>query len=165
MFEYAINLVLRRKFRTVLTSLGIMIAVMLMTFILFGMTDLKTVLLSEIVTRFNPQDLYVSGQDNMSFGGMAMAPSKDEKKKESKILTEEIKKEVEGIEGVVSVEPLLFIDGLEIYLEDDPIAYPMKMIAASDLEGTHHIFKEFYGEKEELGENEMFVSKYVVSFF
>ncbi len=165
MFEYAISLVLRRKFRTVLTSLGIMIAVMLMTFILFGMTDLKTVLLSEITTRFNPQDLYISGQDNMSFGGMAMAPSKDEKKKESKILTEDIKQEIEEIEGVTSVEPLLFIDGLEIYLENDPVAYPIKMIAASDLKGSHHIFKEFYGEKEELGMYEMYVSKYVVSFF
>jgi len=76
MFKYAINLVLRRKFRTALTSLGIMLAVMLMSFILFGMTDLKNVMLSEIETRFNPLDLYVSGQDNMSFGGMAVAPTK-----------------------------------------------------------------------------------------
>ena len=96
MFKYALNLVLRRKFRTFLTSLGITIAVMLMTFILFGMTDLKSALMSELVTRFNPQDLYVSGRDNMSFGGMAVAPTKDGNTKEEVILTEEIKNEIES---------------------------------------------------------------------
>lgn len=165
MFKYAIELVFRRKFRTILASLGIMIAVMLMTFILFGMTDLKNVLLSEIVTRFNPQDLYISGQDNMSFGGMAVAPSKDTKKKESQILTEKVKEDVASIDGVISVEPLFFVNGLEVYLEGDDIPYPSKMIASSDFEGTHHIFKEFYGEKESLDMYEMYVSKFVVNFF
>jgi len=49
MFNYALNLILRRKLRTFLTSLGIMIAVMLMTFILFGMTDLQ----NAVVAQFN----------------------------------------------------------------------------------------------------------------
>jgi len=43
MFKYALDLITRRKLRTMLTSLGITIAVMLMTFILFGMTDLQRV--------------------------------------------------------------------------------------------------------------------------
>lgn len=165
MFKYAINLVLKRKFRTALTSLGIMLAVMLMSFILFGMTDLKNVMLSEIESRFNPLDLYVSGQDNMSFGGMAVAPTKDGVTKEETVLTDEIKEKILRIDGVESVEPLLIINGLDMYLEDDDTPYPMKLIAASDLPGNHHIFKNFYGEKETLDSYEMFVSKYVVSFF
>jgi len=165
MFKYAINLVLRRKFRTVLTSLGIMLAVMLMSFILFGMTDLRNVMLSEIQARFHPLDLYVSGQDNMSFGGMAVAPTKDGVKKEETVLTDEIKEEIQKIDGVESVEPLLFINGLEMFLEGDDTPYPMKLIASSDLSGNHHIFKTFYGERDTLGSYEMFVSKYVVSFF
>ncbi len=165
MFKYALNLVLRRKFRTFLTSLGITIAVMLMTFILFGMTDLKSALMSELVTRFNPQDLYVSGRDNMSFGGMAVAPTKDGNTKEEVILTEEIKNEIRDIEGVESIQPLLFVNGLDIFLEGDETPYPIKTVAASDLPGTHHVYKNFYGEKDVLGENEMFVSDFVVSFF
>ena len=47
MFKYALKIISRRKLRTFLTSLGIMIAVMLMTFILFGMSDLKTAVVSE----------------------------------------------------------------------------------------------------------------------
>ena len=165
MFKYAINLVLRRKFRTVLTSLGIMLAVMLMSFILFGMTDLRRLMLSEIETRFNPQDLYVSGQDNMSFGGMAVAPTKDGEQKEETVLTEDIKRRIQKIDGVQSVEPLLFINGLDMFLEGDETPYPMKLIAASDLPGNHHLFKNFYGEKDTLGSYEMFVSNFVVSFF
>lgn len=165
MFKYAINLVLRRKFRTFLTSLGIMIAVMLMTFILFGMTDLKTSLMSELVSRFNPQDLYVSGMDNMSFGGMAVAPTKDGNTKEEVTLTEDITKEIAAIEGVNSIQPLLFVNGLDIYLEGDDTAYPIKIISSSDIPGTHHMYNEFFGEKEIMEKNEMFVSDFVVSFF
>ncbi|MDX9739051.1 MAG: FtsX-like permease family protein [Candidatus Dojkabacteria bacterium] len=165
MFKYALNLVLRRKLRTVLTSLGIMIAVMLMSFILFGMTDLKSALLSELTTRFKPQELYVSGQDSMSFGGMVNAPTKEGKVKEERILTNELREEIEGIDGVISVEPLLFVNGLELFLEGDDIPYPSKVVAASDLPGTHHMYKEFYGKKEILESNDIFVSKFVVSFF
>ena len=165
MFKYALNLVLRRKLRTVLTSLGIMIAVMLMSFILFGMTDLKVALLSELTTRFKPQELYVSGQDSMSFGGMVNAPTKEGKVKEAKILTDEFREEIADIDGVISVEPLLFVNGLELFLEGDDVAYPSKVVAASDLPGTHHMYKDFYGEKEVLDNDDIFVSKFVVSFF
>ncbi len=165
MFKYALNLVLRRKLRTVLTSLGIMIAVMLMSFILFGMTDLKSALLSELTTRFKPQELYVSGQDSMSFGGMVNAPTKEGNKKEPKILTDDFKKQIEDIDGVISVEPLLIINGLELYLESDDVPYPSKIVASSDLPGSNHMYKDFYGEKEILDDYDIFVSKFVVSFY
>ena len=165
MFKYALDLIFRRKLRTFLTSLGITIAVMLMTFILFGMTDLKSAILSEFTTRFNPLDLYVSGKDNMSFGGFAQAPTKSSDTKEEKILTGEILSQISDIDGVVEVEPLLSINGLDMYLEGDKTPYPLKIIAGSDLPGTHRIFKSFYGEKENLDTGEIFVSDYVVSFF
>ena len=58
-----------------------MIAVMLMTSILFGMTDLQKAILTQFSSVFKPTDLYVSSQDFM-FGGMMSAPTKDEQKKE-----------------------------------------------------------------------------------
>lgn len=165
MFKYALDLIFRRKLRTFLTSLGITIAVMLMTFILFGMTDLKSAILSEFTTRFNPLDLYVSGKDNMSFGGFAQAPTKSSDTKEEKILTGEILSQISDIDGVVEVEPLLSINGLDMYLEGDKTPYPLKIIAGSDLPGTHRIFKSLYGEKENLDTGEIFVSDFVASFF
>lgn len=165
MFKYAINLVLRRKFRTALTSLGIMLAVMLMSFIIFGMTDLKNALLSELETRFSPLDLYVSGRDNMSFGSMAVAPKKEGIKKEEKILTNDIVSQIKRIDGVERVEPLLIINGLDLFLEGDDTPYPTKIISSSDLPGTHHIFKSLYGNKKKLDNYEIYVSKFVLSFF
>ena len=95
MFKYALSLILRRKLRTMLTSLGIMIAVMLMTFILFGMTDLQRAVLTQFSSVFKPTDLYVSSQDLM-FGGMLSAPTKqEEEKKEPVIVNERVKKEIE----------------------------------------------------------------------
>ncbi|MHC1716850.1 MAG: ABC transporter permease [Candidatus Dojkabacteria bacterium] len=165
MFKYALDLIFRRKLRTFLTSLGITIAVMLMTFILFGMTDLKTAILSEFSSRFNPQDLYVSGKDNMSFGGLATAPTKNVEKKEEKILNSKVSDQIKAIDGVLEVEPLLSIDGLDLYLEGDTTPYPLKMIAAMDLPGTHRIYKSFYGENDKLEDGEVFVSDFVASFY
>lgn len=165
MFKYALDLIFRRKLRTFLTSLGITIAVMLMTFILFGMTDLKTAILSEFTTRFNAQDLYVSGKDNMSFGGMAVAPTKSTEEKEEKILNQDLTDQIKKIDGVISADPILSIDGLDLYLEDDTTPYPLKMIAGADLKGTNRMYKSFYGDDDTLGDNEVFVSDFVVSFF
>lgn len=165
MFNYALSLVFRRKFRTFLTSLGIMIAVMLMSFILFGMTDLKTALLSEINDRFNPLDLYVSGRNNMQFGSLGSAPTKASVKKEDVVLTGDIKKKIESTKGVESVQPLFVVNGLELFLDGDNTPYPSKVITSSDIPATDKMYKSFYGNKSTLGNGEMFVSNYVVSFF
>ena len=78
MFRYALDLITRRKLRTLLTSLGITIAVMLMTFILFGMQDLQRAILTQFSTIFKPTDLYVSSQDMMGYASMVSAPTKDD---------------------------------------------------------------------------------------
>lgn len=165
MFSYALSLVFRRKLRTFLTSLGIVIAVMLMSFILFGMTDLKTALLSEINDSFSPQDLYVSGQNNMSFGFMGTPPTKDATKKEEVILTDDIKDKISSVDGVELVEPLFVINSLEIFLDGDDTPYPTKTLISSDMPATNKMFKSFYGKEGSLDKGEMFVSDYVVSFF
>ena len=92
MFKYAIDLVTRRKLRTMLTSLGITIAVMLMTFILFGMTDLQRAVLTQFSSVFKPTDLYVSAQEVMGLGASQSAPTKDtQEQKEEIIINDEIK--------------------------------------------------------------------------
>jgi putative ABC transport system permease protein len=165
MFKYAFQLVIRRKLRTFLTSLGIMIAVMLMTFILFGMSDLKTAVINEFSSRFTPQDLYVSGRSRFMFAGMATAPSKDDSTKEDVILTDEIKEEIQRIEGVDSVEPIFSISNVNMFLENDDTPYPLNFVGGSDLPGNHHMYSGFWGEDDLLEDGEIFVSDFVVSFF
>ena len=165
MFKYALKIISRRKLRTFLTSLGIMIAVMLMTFILFGMSDLKTAVVSEFSSRFSPEDLYVSGRSVLMFGGMTTAPSKNDSAKEDIIVSNEVKEKIENINGVVSVEPVFTINNIDIYLDGDITPYPIKMIGGSDLPGSDKKYNGFFGEDEVLDDGEIFVSDYVVSFF
>jgi putative ABC transport system permease protein len=165
MFKYALRLVSRRKLRTFLTSLGIMIAVMLMTFILFGMTDLKGAIVGEFSTRFAPEDLYVSGKEMSMFGAMRMAPSKSDEKQEEVVLTDEILQEIEEIEGVASVDPSFTISNMKVYLEGDEAPYPSNFIKGSDLPGDHYTYNGFYGLDPELKNGEIFVSDFVTTFF
>lgn len=165
MFKYALNLVLRRKLRTFLTSLGIMIAVMLMTFILFGMTDLQTAIISQFSTQFKPTELYVSSQD-MMFGGMMSAPTKEaEEEKEEVILNDDIKKKIEDLDGVKSMGEIFIINGVEMTLDGDGTAYPLTILEGSDLNGDHHVFKSLIGSDTVLNEGEMYVSDFVPSFY
>lgn len=164
MFRYALSLILRRKLRTMLTSLGIMIAVMLMTFILFGMTDLQRAVLTQFSSVFKPTDLYVSSQDFM-FGGMMSAPTKEVEKKEPVIVNEKVKKEIESLDGVDSIDSMFILNGLEIYLEGDSIPYPTQILQAMSIPGDDPTFVSFDGENPILQENGIFVSDFVVSFF
>jgi putative ABC transport system permease protein len=165
MFKYALKLVSRRKLRTLLTSLGIMIAVMLMTFILFGMSDLQTAVVNEFSARFAPEDLYVSGRDMFMFGGMRNAPTKEENVQEDIVLTGDLKGEITDLDGVVSVYPVFTISNVEIFLEGDDTPYPFNLVGGSDLPGSHHMYNSFYGDDPVLEEGEVFVSDFVVSFF
>lgn len=165
MFKYALKLVLNRKLRTFLTSLGIMIAVMLMTFILFGMSDLKTAVVGEFSNRFKPEDLYVSGKNVMMFAGMNTAPSKEDSEKEEKILDSDMLNSITNINGVISADPIFSLSSIEIYLEGDSTPYPNGFIGGADLPGSHHIYNGFYGEDDVLGDGEVFVSDFVTSFF
>lgn len=164
MFKYALDLISRRKLRTILTSLGITIAVMLMTFILFGMTDLQRAILTQFSSVFKPTDLYVSSQD-MMFGGMLSAPTKEVEKKEPIIVDERVKTEIENLDGVKLVDSMFVLNGLEIYLEGDSIPYPTQILQAMSVPGDDSTFGSFDGENPVLEENGIFISDFVVSFF
>jgi len=165
MFKYALDLVFRRKLRTFLTSLGITIAVMLMAFILFGMSDLRTAIANEFSSRFSPEDLYVSSTDMFMFGSMRNAPSKEDSNGETIVLTDTVLEEIKDLDGIVSVDPTFFISNLEIFLEGDDTPYPFGLVGGSNIPGTHHAFNGFFGERDTLSDGEIFVSDFVVSFF
>ena len=165
MFKYAVSLIFRRKLRTLLTSLGIMIAVMLMTFILFGMTDLENAILTQFSSVFKPTDLYVSSRDFTMFGRMTAAPTKERQEKEEIIINDELKGEIEEVEGVIEVHSMFMISGFEVYLDGDETPYPANFIQSTNLPGDDEMFGAFIGENLKLSEKGVFVSTYVPSFF
>jgi putative ABC transport system permease protein len=166
MFKYAVDLVTRRKLRTMLTSLGITIAVMLMTFILFGMTDLEGAILTQFNAVFKPTDLYVSSQEVRGFGASSSAPTKDSQEdKEEVIVNADVKAEIEEIDGVVDVYPMFILTGFEVYLEGDDVVYPSSFVQAMDIAGDDEMFGSFIGDEVVLEDTGIFVSDYVPSYF
>ena len=133
MFKYAVSLISRRKLRTFLTSLGIMIAVMLMTFILFGMTDLQDAVLTQFNSVFKPTDLYVSNS-SFAMGGVSSAPRKEDVQNEEKVVIDNnVVESIKSIEGVEEIHRIFAVTGFDVYLEGDDIPYPRSLIQAVDL--------------------------------
>lgn len=165
MFKYALNLVLRRKLRTLLTSLGIMIAVILMSFILFGMTDLQNAIVTQFSNQFKPTDLYVSSQDLMGSFAFVSAPSKEDEQTEPVILSGDVRNQISQLDGVTDTVPVFIINGVEVYLEGDPIKYPTTFIESASSDANADMYQSYIGQDTVLDMGEMFVSNFVPEFF
>ena len=165
MFKYAVSLISRRKLRTFLTSLGIMIAVMLMTFILFGMTDLQDAVLTQFNSVFKPTDLYVSNS-SFTMDGVSSAPRKEDVQNEEKVVIDDnVVESIKSIEGIEEIHRIFAVAGFDVYLQGDDIPYPRSLIQAVDLSADNELFVNFTGDDPVLKENGIFVSNYVTSFF
>jgi ABC-type antimicrobial peptide transport system permease subunit len=168
MFKYALDLVFRRKLRTFLTSLGILIAVVLMSFILFGMSDLESLIVGQFSKQFKPNELYVGTQNfTAMMGSMATAPSKDQEVEDKvEVITEDIFNDVKNVDGVERVEPMIVINGVDLYLEGDDVAYPVAYPAGTNFKGDSHIYKELLsGDDLILDKGEVYVSSFVAEFY
>lgn len=129
------------------------------------MTDLQRAILTQFSSVFKPTDLYVSSTDFMAFGNMNSAPSKKVQQKEKVIINEDIKNQIEGLEGVKGINSIFVLNGFEMYLEGDQTPYPSGMIQAFDIPGTDEAFGSFIGTNPNLELNGIFVSDFVTSFF
>jgi ABC-type antimicrobial peptide transport system permease subunit len=169
MIKYAVDLVTRRKLRTFLTSLGILIAVMLMSFILFGMSDLETLIINQFTSQFKPNELTVSTRDYFGMaGGAFSAPSKEDVKNEDEevVIDQNVLETIKEYDGVEKVYPMVMINGFDIYLEGDDIAYPMGFPRAVDIPGDHSMYGGLIaGDDLELDDNEVYVSTFVSEFY
>lgn len=168
MFKYALDLVSRRKLRTFLTSLGILISVLLMSFILFGMSDLENLIVNQFTSQFKPNELSVSTQNylGMARGGAFSAPSKEDVDQEEKIITNETIEMIQAYDGVTNVYPMLSLMGFDIYLKGDEVPYPQGFPTASNIPGDHSTYGELLeGNDLVLNGNEVYVSSFVPQFY
>jgi len=167
MFKYSLDLVFRRKLRTFLTSLGIVIAVILMSFILFGMSDLESLIVGQFTEQFKPNELTVVTTDMIGMmGGALSAPTKEEVEQEEVILNSEAIEKIESIDGIETVNRMVRISGLDIYLEDDDVAYPRGFPMATDMSGDHSMIGGLLeGDDLFLDGDEVYVSDFISQFY
>lgn len=163
MFKYAISLVARRKLRTVLTSLGITIAVILLSLIIFGMQDLRTLLVSAIQDQFKSNEIFIT---NSSGSGAFTTPSNEETKPaETTLITQAVIDKISKIDGVNSAVPVTVVNNLEIKLDGKDKAYAPSFISGWDIEGGDSYFVEFWGDKSKPTGDKIFVSKAIADFY
>lgn len=148
MFKYALDLVLRRKLRTFLTSLGITIAVFLISFILFGMQDLQSLLVNQFNNILKPNQVIVSkgGAMNM-FTGMGETTFDDEA---IKIVTmnDNVITELNNLDYVEEISKMTVLMGLDMRLKDKDVAYSQAIMAGWDVKYDNSYFSDFYSNEE-----------------
>jgi putative ABC transport system permease protein len=163
MIKYAISLVARRKLRTFLTSLGITIAVILLSLIIFGMQDLRTLLVSAIQTQFKSNEIYIT---NSGGAGAFTPPSNEETDvNETTLITQDVVNKIKKIDGVTSAEPATIVNNLEIKLDGKDKAYSPAFISGWDISGDDTYFINFWGDKSKPNENNIFISKAIADFY
>jgi putative ABC transport system permease protein len=163
MIKYAISLVARRKLRTILTSLGITIAVILLSLIIFGMQDLRTLLVSAIQTQFKSNEIFITNSSGPGAFNPPSAESTDVN--ETTLITQEVVDNIAKIDGVTDIVPVTVVNNLEIKLDGQDKAYAPAFISGWDLTGDDSYFVDFWGDKSKPTGDNIFVSKFVADFY
>ena len=166
MLKYSLNLVFRSKLRTFLTSLGITIAVVLLSLIIFGMNGFKDVITNEFTSRFKPNEIIVSSTNFLSIvAPMGDVEGEEEEVKEPELMTSTLVKEIQDDTRVSKVVPAIMINGMQLRLDGNDKAFSPSFPFGWDVAGDSNYFTGFDGEKTVLDSGEAFVSEDVVSFF
>ncbi len=163
MIKYAISLVARRKLRTILTSLGITIAVILLSLIIFGMQDLRTLLVSAIQTQFKSNEIFITNSSGPGAFNPPSAESTDVN--ETTLITQEVVDNIAKIDGVMDIVPVTVVNNLEIKLDGQDKAYAPAFISGWNLTGDDSYFVNFWGDKTKPTGDDIFVSKFVADFY
>jgi len=161
MIRYALSLVTRRKLRTILTSLGITIAVILLSLIIFGMQDLRRLLVDAIQTQFKSNEIYISN----SSGPGSIAPPSSEDTGEADLITQAVVDDIATFDGVNTVIPATIVNNLEIIVEGKEKAYNPAFISGWDIEGTDSYFTDFWGDTNKPSGDKVFISKAVADYY
>lgn len=166
MFKYALNLLLRHKLRTFLTSLGITISVVLLSYIIFGMRDLQNLFINEFSSRFTPNEVIVSrsGLTPGAIIGTGQAEG-DEASEEPKLLSKAAAEDIESLDYVINSYESLLITSMQVSLEGENKVFGQSFIMARELRGDATYFTDFVGVEEEVSKGKVFVSRIVSDFF
>jgi putative ABC transport system permease protein len=164
MFKYALQIVLRRKLRTFLTSLGVTISVVLLSFIIFGMQGLDNMLTSEFSSRFRPNEMFLTKQNFSSlFFASEIAP--EEEKVETRIMDDDFFEELRDLEGVESARGFLAIMNMQIQLEGYDQKLENAIMSGVDINSEDPLLVNFLTGATELESGFVYLSKDVADFY
>ncbi len=168
--KYALNLVFRRKLRTLLTSLGITISVILLSFIIFGMKGLENALINEFTSRFDPNEITVFNDSRINAFASGMS-QEDGRKKEKKyeVMNEEVVELIKNTQKAESVQPIIMIMTFDIYIDgiDDP--YLDNNVVGMDSKGDDNFFVEYtkvsIDSDKYLDSENVYISKMLLDYY
>lgn len=164
MFKYALSLVLRRKLRTFLTSLGIAISVILLSSIIFGMQGLQNVIVGEFSSRFKPNQLIVTNVDFASFASF-LGPQETSEKKEVKFITPEVVEDIKNDSRVKKVDAQVNLLGYDIVLVDNNKTFSAQAIFGVETLKDVSYVVELFSDKTEAADNEVYIGTIVAKSF
>jgi putative ABC transport system permease protein len=159
MFQYALHLVFRRKLRTFLTSLGIAVAVILMSFIVFGMKDLERIVLESLNEQFDPKYVTVINVNIPAFSASNIEFEEEQKQEERTILTSKVVREFEEYDKISEVYPVVRLSGFEMMVDSQKEFLNPAFIEAWDIQSDDEMLKGYTGKKGSLASGEAFVTK------
>ncbi|MBI2356842.1 ABC transporter permease [Candidatus Dojkabacteria bacterium] len=165
MFKYALSIVLRRKMRTFLTSLGITIAVFLISFIIFGMQDLQKLLVDQFNTILKPNQIIVTKGGAFSMFTGVGEQTYDQEEQKQTIMNEDVLNEIRAFEYVEDISRMTVITGMNITLIDKKVPYPQAFMSGWDVKSNNSYFKEFSGNVERVEPGKIWVSKAFSKFY
>jgi len=166
MIKYALQIVSRRKLRTFLTSLGVTISVVLLSFIIFGMQGLDKMLTNEFTSRFRPNEIFLTQQQDFGFLSMTeMEDDDDEEEEEALIMNDTFLDEIKTIEGVDTVRGVFVVMNLQIQVENYTKKMENAIISGWDAYSADPILGTFVAGDETLEDGCVYISKRVSSFY
>ena len=167
MFKYALQVIFRRKLRTFLTSLGVTIAVILLSFILLGMRGLEGLLVNEFTSRFTPNEIMVSKQAFQSMMGMGQAPIEQEveEEKEDVTLNESFLEDLKEVENVESAKGFILMMGLEFDIQDYVKKFDNPIMSGWDTDKDDKFLGKFLEGADTLEDGGVYISKLVMDYY
>ncbi|MCA9383017.1 ABC transporter permease [Candidatus Dojkabacteria bacterium] len=165
LFRFALSIIFRHKLRTFLTSLGITISVVLLSFIIFGMQDLRSLLVDEFTSRFDPNEVLVTKFDIGFLSGSGSQTDETEEVKEQTIISQELIDDLVRENDVESVDPQIIITGMDIYIEGEEIPFSPAFVGGIDVNADDSYFPGGYEGSIDKDTGEAFISKNVLDSF
>ncbi len=167
MFKYALQVIFRRKLRTFLTSLGVTIAVILLSFIILGMGGLENLLVNEFTSRFTPNEMMVSKQSFQSMMGMGQVPADQEidEEKEDVTLNESFLETLRDIKNVEKVKGFILMMGLEFDIEDNEKKFDNPIMSGWDTDKDDKFLGKFLEGADTLEDGGVYISKLVMDYY
>lgn len=161
MFKYAVNLVFRRKLRTFLASLGVTISVILLSFIIFGMQDLKGLFVNEFSSRFSPNQLVVS-KASFSF---ILPENTEEEPEEPVVINQAIVDKIKSKPQVQNISSAVIISGMRVKVKSEDKYLNQAFVVGWDVKGDSNFFVDFVGDKNKPEKGEAFIAQTLLDLY